>query len=185
MAIVEILALLGERGITLERDGVDLIARPKAAITPEIADLIRGHKADLLAELPAEGKVFEFPSRVREPRCANLPLEAEIVWEEDPSAFDYVREYELTTNGRRRIGKWTLEGRRVGYAVLHPDAPHDPGSPGRFTRRVFFLKDYDRDSEPNGVYSWTTPAEGVDPRTSSPGKAAWLTPRAWGARKSA
>jgi len=182
MTVVEILAFLGKKGITLERDGGDLIARPTAAATDEVVELIRGHKAELLDELTIEGEVYEFPLRLREPRSANLLYEAEIVWEEDPSDFDYVRSFELTTNGRKRIAKWTVEGRRVGYAVLRPDAPHDPGFPGRFTRRVFFLKAHDRDSAPAGVYSYTTPCEAVDPRTVSPGEPAWLTPRAWGAR---
>jgi len=182
MEAASILAFLSWRGITLERDGSDLIARPTSAITDDIVALIRAHKSKILAELRPGAEVAEFTGRVREPRAVNLDLESEIVWEEDPESFDYVREFELTTCGRKRISKWTMEGRRVGYAVLRPDAPHDSHFPGRFTRRVFFLKAYDRDSGPNGVYSTGAPAEAVDPRTISPGVAAWLTPRAWGAR---
>jgi hypothetical protein len=88
MTVVEILAFLGGMGITIERYRGDPIARPKSAITPEVVELIRSHKAELLDELTTEGEVYEFPSRVREPRAANLALETEIVWEEDPSAFD-------------------------------------------------------------------------------------------------
>jgi hypothetical protein len=83
-----------------------------------------------------------------------------------------VRSFEYQASGRRRIAKWPMEGRRVGYAVLRPDAPHDPQLPGNFTRRVFFLKDHDRDSDPDGVYSYGAPAEAVDPRTITPGVAA-------------
>jgi hypothetical protein len=44
------------------------------------------------------------------------------------------------------------------------------GQPGTFKRRVFFLKDHDRDSEPDGVYrSPGEPCEAVDPRLISPG----------------
>jgi hypothetical protein len=184
MSVARIFAFLEREGISLERDGADLIARPSSATTPEIVKLIRGHKAELLAELKrieTEGEVFEIWGRVREAKYANLDLEVEIVWEEDPSNFDYVRCYELQTSGRKRIAKWPMEGRRVGYAVLRPDAPHDPRLPGTFTRRVFFLKRHDRDSQPNGVYRTGAPAEAVDPWTVSPGVAAWLTPRAWGA----
>jgi hypothetical protein len=95
--------------------------------------------------------------------------ELEVVWEEDIAELDYVRETAVAASGRRRIAKWRGEGRRVGYALLKPDAPCDRAEDGRplrgtFTRRVFFLKDHDRDSEPNGVYERGCPAEAVDPR---------------------
>jgi hypothetical protein len=38
-----------------------------------------------------------------------------------------------------------------------------------FTRRLFFLKDYDRDSDPTGIYQTGEPAEAVDPRKVEPG----------------
>jgi uncharacterized protein DUF6009 len=111
--------------------------------------------------------------------------EAEIVWEEDISGLDYVRVYRLPTKGRRRISKWTLEGRRVGNAVLKPDAPCDRDTyacplRGRFTRRVFYLKDHDRDRDPGGVYKTGCPVDAVDPRTVRPGVAGVQTPQVVG-----
>jgi len=181
MIAPKVLDFLYAKGISLEREGADLIARPSDAVTSEAVLLLRRYKPELLAAL-ADGEVFEVSGRPREARGANLADEAEIVWEEDPSNFDYVRSYELTTSGRKRIAKWTGEGRRVGYAVLRQDAPHDPCFPGRFTRRIFFLKDHDRDSAPNGVYRCGAPCEAVDPRTISPAVPGRLTPRAWGKR---
>jgi hypothetical protein len=181
MIAPKILDFLYAKGISLEREEADLIARPSDAVTSEAVFLIRRHKPELLAEL-TDGEIFEVSGRPREARGANLADEAEIVWEEDPSNFDYVREYALTTCGRKRIAKWTGEGRRVGYAVLRPDAPHDFHFPGRFTRRIFFLKDHDRDSQPNGLYNTGAPCEAVDPRTISPGVPGRLTTRAWAER---
>ncbi len=97
------------------------------------------------------------------------PSEEAIVWEEDIARLDYVREFRATAYSRRRPGPWRGEGRRVGYSVLRADAPNT-GQPGTFKRRVFFLKDHDRDSEPDGVYrSPGEPCEAVDPRLISPG----------------
>lgn len=95
--------------------------------------------------------------------------EERIVWEEDIRRLDYVREFHITASTRRRPIPWHGEGRRVGYSVLRPDAKNN-GHPGTFARRVFFLKDHDRDSEPDGVYrSPGEPCEAVDPRLVAPG----------------
>ncbi|MEE1780425.1 DUF6009 family protein [[Kitasatospora] papulosa] len=67
-----------------------------------------------------------------------------IVWTEDISAFDYVRQtLDLFATTRRQPVAWTGTGRRVGYSVLKPDAPSGD-TPGRFARRVFWVKGYDR-----------------------------------------
>ncbi len=105
--------------------------------------------------------------------------EERIVWEEDIDGLDYVRETVATAGTRQRPVPWYGDGRRVGYAVLAPDAEND-GSPGSFLRRVFFLKDYDRDSDPGGVYGRSAPSEAVDPRTVTPGVPGRLTDVAWG-----
>jgi hypothetical protein len=90
--------------------------------------------------------------------------EEAIVWEEDIDRLDYVREVWATAYSRRRPVPWHGEGRRVGYSVLRADSPNT-GQPGTFKRRVFFLKDHDRDSEPEGVYGTPdAPCEAVDPR---------------------
>lgn len=41
---------------------------------------------------------------------------------------------------------------------------------GFFARRVFWLKDHDRDSDPTGCYATDAPAEAVDPRAVRPMK---------------
>ena len=51
MGAPDILAQLHAVGISLSRRGDKLIATPKAAVTPEIVDLIRAHKPALLAVL--------------------------------------------------------------------------------------------------------------------------------------
>jgi hypothetical protein len=110
-----------------------------------------------------------------------LADEERIVWEEDISGLDYVREVVCEAGTRQRPVPWHKHevGRRVGYAVLKSDAKNT-GCPGEFYRRLFFLKDHDRDREPNGVYSWTAPFEAVDPRTVRPGCPGELAERAWG-----
>lgn len=108
--------------------------------------------------------------------------EQSIVWEEDIDDLDYVREFVVEANTRQRPVPWgdNREGRRVGYAVLFADSRND-GRPGTFNRRVFFLKDYDRDSDPEGPYSdYGAPSEAVDPRTVAPGVPGTITDRAWG-----
>jgi hypothetical protein len=42
-----------------------------------------------------------------------------------------------------------------------------------FTRRLFFLKDYDRDSDPTGIYQIGEPCEAIDPRQVRPGVDRW------------
>ncbi|MFD2623268.1 DUF6009 family protein [Streptomyces chumphonensis] len=110
-----------------------------------------------------------------------LEFEDGIVWMEDIGSFDYVRQsVELSVATRRRPVPWRGAGRRVGYAVLRPDAPSGD-VPGKFVRRIFWVKDHDRSEEPNGTYSRSAPSEAVDPRTVSPGVWGELTQRAWGA----
>lgn len=102
-----------------------------------------------------------------------------IVWTEDITPLDYVREtLEPSAGTRRRPVPWRGPGRRVGYSVLKSNAPSDP--PGMFSRRVFWVKEHDRSEKPQGVYETGTPAEGVDPRTVEPGVWGRLTERAWG-----
>jgi hypothetical protein len=109
--------------------------------------------------------------------------EIQIVWEENPEDFDYVREIVGTYPHRRRIKKWRGVGRRVGYSVVALDAPNERGRLGGwlgFYRREFFLVDGDRDSDPDGCYgSHGCPSEGVDPRTVRPGVPGQQTERAW------
>lgn len=116
-----------------------------------------------------------------------LAGEARIVWLEDISGLPYVREWLVATPHRSGQPAWQgLEGRLVGYAELQPNAPR--GAFG-FARRVFFLKDYDRDRAPAGIYhaAWTPgaacggcPMEGVDPHTVAPGVPGVQNERAWG-----
>ncbi|QDO01125.1 transcription factor [Streptomyces sp. S1A1-8] len=104
-----------------------------------------------------------------------------IVWTEDVERFDYVRQsVELSVSTRRRLVPWSGSGRRVGYAVLRPDVPAGD-VPGKFIRRVFWVKGYDRSEQPDGTYECSAPSEAVDPRTVAPGIWGELTERAWGA----
>ncbi|MGW3168379.1 DUF6009 family protein [Streptomyces sp. NPDC001142] len=101
----------------------------------------------------------------------DLKHEAELVWLEDISRLDYVRQSldRLPT----RVGKppYHRDGRMVGYATLTSDAKASRAS-GTFRRRVFWLLPHYRDSQPEGLYASSAPAEAIDPQT--------LTPRAKG-----
>jgi hypothetical protein len=106
--------------------------------------------------------------------------EVRIVWTEDVSALDYVRETLSVDAGTRRGPvPWRGHGRRVGYSVLRADAPSGI-APGKFSRRVFWIKDHDRSEQPNGIYQTAAPSEAIDPRTVSPGVWGEITERAWG-----
>ncbi|MFF5801868.1 DUF6009 family protein [Streptomyces sp. NPDC012746] len=112
---------------------------------------------------------------------AALEHEEQIIWTEDVGSFDYVRQTvaHLSTTRQKPV-TWRGTGRRVGYSVLKSDAPSGD-TPGRFVRRVFWVKDYDRSEQPDGTYKTSAPSEAVDPRTVAPGVWGELTERAWGA----
>ena len=57
-----ILDTLKAKGVRLTRDGGDLIATPKAALTDELRTLIRKHKAELLEVIGKDAAYVE-PSR--------------------------------------------------------------------------------------------------------------------------
>ncbi|MFF1340765.1 DUF6009 family protein [Streptomyces sp. NPDC058290] len=110
----------------------------------------------------------------------DIKHEDEIVWTEDVSSFDYVRETLVDdARTRRRPVSWQV-GRRVGYALLREDAPSNSDAPGTFSRRLFWVKEHDRSEQPAGTYSSGAPSEAVDPRTVAPGTPGELTERAWG-----
>ncbi|NEB77127.1 transcription factor [Streptomyces sp. SID14478] len=90
--------------------------------------------------------------------------EAELVWLEDITDLDYVRQSLDRLPTRRGKPAYHRDGRMVGYAVLGPKAKASRSS-GTFRRRVFWLLPHDRDSAPGGLYATGAPAEAVDPRT--------------------
>ncbi|MEW2065425.1 DUF6009 family protein [Streptomyces sp. NPDC007002] len=93
--------------------------------------------------------------------------EAELVWLEDISVLDYVRQSLDRLPNRRGRPAYHRDGRMVGYAVLHPRARPSRTS-GTFRRRVFWLLPHDRDTAPQGLYATGAPAEAVDPTTLTP-----------------
>ena len=116
-----------------------------------------------------------------------LQHEVRIVWLEDVSPYDYVREWPRELRSRTGQPSWQgLAGRLVGYAELGPHAPR--GEYG-FLRRCFFLKEHDRDRAPDDIYharrpgdacAGGCPMEGVDPRTVAIGVPGVQNARAWG-----
>lgn len=112
-----------------------------------------------------------------------LDQEERIVWiEEGAQHLDYVRQ-SVDWYAKRRRGPMSFkghEGRLVGYVDLKADAAHR-GLNGKFARRYFWLKDHDRDSQPQGTYKVSAPMEAVDPSTVGPGTKGSVTDRAWGA----
>jgi hypothetical protein len=95
---------------------------------------------------------------------ADLTGEAKIVWLEDTTPLEYVRQAVHGTP--YRVGKPPFDGlgRLVGYAELAPRVARDPET-SLFYRRVFYLVPHDRDSAPDGDYRTGSPGEAVDPQT--------------------
>ncbi|MGW2232204.1 DUF6009 family protein, partial [Streptomyces formicae] len=77
--------------------------------------------------------------------------ESELVWLEDVTNLDYVRQSldRLLTRGSKPA--YHRDGRMVGYAMLAPQAKSSRSS-GTFRRRVFWLLPHDRDMQPEGLY---------------------------------
>jgi hypothetical protein len=105
--------------------------------------------------------------------------EIDLVWLEDVSDLDYVRQSLDRLPTRRGKPAYHRDGRMVGYAVLGPGAKSSRSS-GTFRRRVFWLLPHDRDTAPTGLYSSGAPAEAVDPRTLAPGTKGRKTERSEG-----
>ncbi|MER7540089.1 DUF6009 family protein [Streptomyces sp. NPDC097704] len=97
----------------------------------------------------------------------DLKHETELVWLEDVSRLDYVRQSLDRLPTRSGRPAYHRDGRMVGYAVIGTDAKSSRAS-GTFRRRVFWLLPHDRDSEPDGLYAGSAPAEAIDPQTLEP-----------------
>ncbi|MFE9882133.1 DUF6009 family protein [Streptomyces sp. NPDC005784] len=105
--------------------------------------------------------------------------ETELVWLEDVTDLDYVRQRLDRLPTRKAKPPYHRDGRMVGYALLGPTAKPSRAS-GTFRRRVFWLLPHDRDSEPEGLYTKGAPAEAVDPRTLEPRVKGYKTERSEG-----
>ncbi|MER6570304.1 DUF6009 family protein [Streptomyces sp. NPDC001093] len=105
--------------------------------------------------------------------------EVGLVWLEDTSGLDYVRQSLDRLPSRRGKPAYHRDGRMVGYALLGPQAKPSRSS-GTFRRRVFWLLPHDRDTVPDGLYATGAPAEAVDPRTLAPGSKGRKTERSEG-----
>ncbi|MGW0614976.1 DUF6009 family protein [Streptomyces sp. NPDC002788] len=113
-----------------------------------------------------------------------IEYEVDLVWLEDISGLDYVRQSLDRLPNRRGKPPYHRDGRMVGYALLGPEAKPSRSS-GTFRRRVFWLLPHDRDSDPQGLYATGAPAEAVDPRTLAPGGKGRKTERSEGGPPSA
>ncbi len=119
------------------------------------------------------------------PLEGDLVHEAEVVWLEDPQAFDYVRQALDKVNTRKGKPRYERDGRLVGYTNLAPTAPRRTDS-GLFARRTFYLLPHDRPNQPDdpeGPYRVGSPLEAVDPRTIGPGRPGEKTARSQGTRE--
>ncbi len=101
------------------------------------------------------------------------------MWLEDVGQLDYVRQGLDRLPTRKGKPAYHRDGRMVGYAILGPDAKASRGS-GTFRRRVFWLLPHDRDTERDGLYATSAPAEAVDPRTLEPRVKGYKTDRSEG-----
>ncbi|MFJ2753590.1 DUF6009 family protein [Streptomyces sp. NPDC087297] len=102
--------------------------------------------------------------------------EVDLVWLEDVTELDYVRQSLDRLPTRRGKPAYHRDGRLVGYAQLGPQAKPSRSS-GTFRRRVFWLLPHDRDTAPNGLYACGAPAEAVDPATLAAGSRGRKTQR--------
>ncbi|MEU6212193.1 MULTISPECIES: DUF6009 family protein [unclassified Streptomyces] len=102
--------------------------------------------------------------------------EVGLVWLEDVSELDYVRQSLDRLPTRRGRPAYHRDGRLVGYAQLGPQAKPSRSS-GTFRRRVFWLLPHDRDTAPDGLYASGAPAEAVDPTTLAAGSRGRKTER--------
>nr|BFD88575.1 DUF6009 family protein [Streptomyces sp. Xyl84] len=105
--------------------------------------------------------------------------EAGLVWLEDTDHLDYVRQSLDRLPTRKGKPAYHRDGRLVGYALLDTTAKPSRAS-GTFRRRVFWLLPHDRDSQPDGLYAKSAPAEAVDPRTLKPRVKGYKTERSEG-----
>ncbi|MFF8414833.1 DUF6009 family protein [Streptomyces omiyaensis] len=97
----------------------------------------------------------------------DLKHETDIVWLEDVSTLEYVRQSLDRLPTRSGKPAYHRDGRMVGYAVLSTTAKASRAS-GTFRRRVFWLLPHDRDTTPHGLYASSAPAEAIDPLTLAP-----------------
>lgn len=81
-----------------------------------------------------------------------LHHEIDLIWLEDVSELDYVRQSLDRLPTRRGKPAYHRDGRLVGYAQLGPQAKPSRSS-GTFRRRVFWLLPHDRDTVPDGLYA--------------------------------
>ncbi|MEU0663393.1 DUF6009 family protein [Streptomyces lavendulocolor] len=108
-----------------------------------------------------------------------ISYETELVWLEDITRLDYVRQSLDRLPTRRGKPAYHRDGRMVGYALLGPSAKPSRSS-GTWRRRVFWLLPHDRDSAPQGLYATGAPAEAIDPRTLAAGSRGRKTERSEG-----
>jgi len=111
--------------------------------------------------------------------AAEISHESELVWLEDTGDLDYVRQSLDRLSTRKGRPAYHRDGRMVGYALLDTTAKASRAS-GTFRRRVFWLLPHDRDSQPDGLYAKSAPAEAVDPRTLEPCVKGYKTERSEG-----
>ena len=109
-----------------------------------------------------------------------LDYEEYILWLEDISRHDYVRELLAFSASRAQPFKLNELGHSlIGYSTVRSGTPREKPS-GLYVRRAFVLRLYDRSFQPNGEYRDNAPSEAVDPRTVAPGHPGARTERVTG-----
>ena len=116
---------------------------------------------------------------------ALVEQEQSIVWDEDPTPWEYIREgWVVDSSPTADVGIALGQGmQRIGYGVLRPDARPSHVSPvyRSYQRRYFYLLAGDRGrADDDGAYATGCPGEAVDPLTVSPGVRGIQNPRVWG-----
>ena len=102
---------------------------------------------------------------------SDLPYESRIVWLRDPLQFTYLRESVIHSNRRRGKIRFPIGDLAfvVGYSEISPN--RKPAWPYYgWDRRIWWLKTYDHDLDPDGVYKTGGPYEAVDPASIKAGQ---------------
>lgn len=145
MGAPDILAQLHAVGVNLSRRGDKLVATPKAAVTPEIVDLLRAHKPELLAALEA------VPARPPLSKASEAELVRLVTAFAASEGFT-----EKDTEEALRVALADPDRALSCYRALVAEIPTDPRTEARRTRVLDLLE-----ANPTAKYAVVTDLEAV------------------------
>jgi hypothetical protein len=125
MMATKLLLDLRRRGLVLAPEGTGVRVSPKSALTPELRETLRTHKADLLTALSVESRVLEMPlpqfEREGCPIEIRVPSFPETLWfvpgskERDALLIQGIR-YGRIWTARELMEVWQAPAPKPGHA---------------------------------------------------------------------